>query len=114
MSDILNITDLELWTRIGVPKEERESEQRILVTVEMELDTRKAAKGDDVKKSINYSDMIVDLKELAKKERKTIERFAEDIATMIQRKHRTTSVTVTVKKCAIPGTKEALLTIQRS
>ncbi|NOS68100.1 MAG: dihydroneopterin aldolase [Candidatus Peribacteraceae bacterium] len=114
MSDLLTITDLELWTHIGVPKEERETEQRILVTVEMEIDAKAAAKSDDVKKSVNYSDVTNDLKELAKKERKTIERFAEDVAQMILKKYKTTAVTVTVKKFAIPGARHVTLTIIRT
>ena len=113
MQDVLAIIDVEIWTRIGVPKEERDTEQRLLVSVEMELDTRTAAKVDDVKKSINYADVTEDLKALAQKERKTIERFAEDVARMILKKYKTETVAVTVKKFSIPGTKEISLVIQR-
>ena len=114
MSDQLNIIDCELWTRIGVSKEEREAEQRLLVTVGMTVDTRAAAKSDDVKKSINYFDLATDLKLLAHKERKTIERFAEDIAQMILKKHKPIDVTVTVKKFAIPAAKAIEIQITRT
>lgn len=114
MSDILTITDLELWTSIGVPKDEREVEQRLLVTVEMSLDAKPAAKSDDVKKSVNYVDVANDLKELSLKERKTIERFAEDAARMILKKHHVRGVTVTVKKFAIPGSAHVAITLSRS
>ena len=114
MDDTLTITDLELWTHIGVPKEERATEQRLLVTVGLTVDTRAAAKSDDVKKSINYIDVADDVKALAQKERKTIERFAEDIAIMILKNYGTPSVTVTIKKFAIPGSASVALTIERS
>ncbi len=114
VTDLLTITDLELWAHIGVPKEERETEQRLLVTIEMSLDAKAAAKSDDVKKSINYVDVTGDLKKLAMTERKTIERFAEDAAQMILKKHRPTSVTVTVKKFAVPGTESVSVRITRT
>ena len=103
MKDSLIIKDLEIWTRIGVPQEEREAEQRLLVTVEMALDTTAAAKNDDVKKSINYVDVSEDLKTLARTERKTIERFTHEAAKMILRKYKPKEVTVSVKKFAVPG-----------
>ncbi len=113
MSDILTIADLELWTRIGVPALERETEQRLLVTVEMTIDARLAGKTDDVKKSVNYADVATDLKTLAMKERKTIERFAEDAAVMILRAYHPASVRVTVRKFALPGANVVELTIRR-
>ncbi len=113
MVDLLTITDLELWTRIGIPDLERETEQRLLITVEMNLDTRAAAKTDDVKKSINYFDVCEDLKTLAKTERKTIERFAEDAAQMILARHKPLSVRIHIKKFAIPGSSSISVTIER-
>ncbi|MSR87047.1 dihydroneopterin aldolase [Candidatus Peribacteria bacterium] len=113
MSDLLTITDLELWTHIGVSSEERSSEQRLLVTVEMALNTKAAAKADDVTKSINYADVTEDLKKLALTERKTIERFAEDATQLILKKYKPKNVTITVKKFSIPGTRHASLTLLR-
>jgi dihydroneopterin aldolase len=112
-TDRIVINDLEVWTHIGVPAEERATEQRLLVTVECMLDTRAAAKGDDVKKSINYLDVSNDIHKLARKERKTIERFAEDVATMVQRNYKPEGVAVTVKKFALPGARDVSITITR-
>ena len=113
MSDFLTITDLELWTHIGIPADERMAEQRLLVTIEMTLDVRATAKSDDVKKSINYCDVTQDMKTLAQTERKTIERFAEDAAHMILRTYKPQSVTVTVTKFTIPNAKEISIKIRR-
>ena len=114
MKDRLSIIDFELWTHIGVPKEERKTEQRLVVTVEMSVDAKAAAKSDDVKKSINYADVAEDLKKLALIERKTIERFAEDIAKMILKSYKTSAVTVTVKKFAIPGSASVAIQMTRT
>jgi FolB domain-containing protein len=112
MLDRLTIHDLEIWSHIGVPEEERESEQRLLVTIELMFDARAAAQGDDVKKSINYHDLASDVHTLARKERQTIERFADDIARMVRRKYKSESVTVTVKKFPAIGAMVSL-TISR-
>ena len=111
--DSIRINDLEVWTRIGVPDEERQAEQRLLVSVEVCVDTRAAAKEDDVRQSINYVDVTEDIRALAATERKTIERLAEDIAQMILRNDRAESVSVTVKKFAIPGTTHVSVSIRR-
>lgn len=112
-TDTLTITNLELWTCIGIHAEERKIEQRLLVTVEMSVDAKTAAKDDSVNQSINYSDVATDLKELATKERKTIERFAEDAAQMILKKHRADSVAMTVKKFALQRAEYVAITLVR-
>ena len=52
--DAITIHNLELRTHIGVPEEERAQEQRLLISVEMNVDTASAAKSDDVAQSIDY------------------------------------------------------------
>lgn len=111
--DTLTVIDIAVWTHIGVPDEERATEQRLLISIECTIDTRPSAKMDDVKKSINYLGLSSDIQKLAHKERKTIERFAEDIATMTLRNYKPESVRVTVKKFALPGAEEVSLTITR-
>ena len=113
LTDLLTITDLEIWSHIGVSDSERITDQRLLVTIEMMLDSRIAAKSDDVKKSINYFDVCEDVKKLALTERKTIERFAEDVAQMILKMHKPDTVTVSVKKFAIAETAHVSLTVTR-
>ncbi len=111
MEDIIRISVLELWTHIGVPEEERSVPQRILISVELALSTKSAAKRDSV--SIDYATVAEDLRNLAREERRTIERLAEDAAAVILKKYRPKSVSVTVHKFALPGAKEVTLTITR-
>lgn len=113
MQDYITITDLELWTHIGVPADERAIEQRLLISIECLLDTKNSAKSDNIKKSINYLDLSNDIHKLAQKERKTIERFAEDSASMTLKKYKPECVTVTVKKFAVPGTRGVSVRIKR-
>ena len=41
--DTIAIEDLEVWFHVGVPDEERAHAQRLLISVEMDLDFRAAA-----------------------------------------------------------------------
>ncbi len=111
--DTLILRDLELLTRIGVTDEERRTPQRVLLSVDMAVDARTAGKSDNVTQSIDYAAVAEELKTLAKTERKTIERLAEDAATMILERFRPASVTVTVTKFPPLGTRQVELKITR-
>ena len=113
MTDHLTITDLELWTHIGVPEEERKGEQRLLVTLELIYDAGKVAMEDDVAKGIDYEVLVRDIRVCAKGERRTIERLAEDIASMIREKYHPEQCAITVKKYILPGVREVSITIVR-
>jgi len=111
MNDSITIHELELWTRIGVPESERTDPQRILVSVELFLDTKDAGTNDDVSKSINYADVAEEILELAKTERKTIECLAQDIASSIGKD--VNAIKVTVTKFPLSEAKAVSITIER-
>ena len=52
--DLITIKDLEVFYHVGVPDEERERPQKLLVTIEMEHDVTKAAKSDDIASKKTY------------------------------------------------------------
>ncbi len=111
--DKIVIEGLELWTRIGVPDEERTQEQRVIATIEIALDTRAAAAQDDDSQSIDYEKVTEDVRALAREEKRTLERFAEDIAKKILLTYRPQSVTVTLTKFPPPGVRAVRMTITR-
>jgi FolB domain-containing protein len=111
--DSLSINDLELWTHIGVPEEERRIEQRVLVSIELSTDLSPVGKNDDVTKGIDYEKIVADVRELAQTERKTIERLAEDIAETVLLKYQSKSVKVSIQKNPLPGVRGACVTIER-
>ncbi len=53
-ADRIVIRDLELRGIIGINDWEREHRQDILINLELEVDTRKAAASDDIADSLNY------------------------------------------------------------
>ena len=93
--DSIIISDLEVLTHIGVPEVERKTAQRILVTVQMDTNTKDTAASDDIKHAIDYAIVAEQIQELAQTERKTIELFTEDIAHMVLTQFKPSSVTIT-------------------
>ncbi len=111
--DTLSIHDLELWTRIGVPDAERKTEQKMLVAIELIGDLSAVGNSDDVTRGIDYEALVNDVRLLAKTERKTIERLAEDIAAMILKSYKPQSVKVSVWKEPLPGIRGVKVTLAR-
>ena len=115
--DILSISNLELWTHIGVTEEEREVEQRVLATLTVEVAENKAGKTDDVKDTVNYEEISDAIKEVALRqapgERRTLEKFAEEIAEVVLQHKNVQSVTVELRKFVLPRTRSVSITITR-
>jgi dihydroneopterin aldolase len=101
--DTILITDLAVFYRVGVPAEERAKPQRLLISVEMELDFTAAAASDDLTRTVDYHAVCQQL--LAFGEGRTwklIETLAVNIASMIQTEFNAGKVSVEVKKFVIP------------
>lgn len=111
--DSIFLDGITLSTRIGVPDAERKTPQEIRVHVELFLDTRKAAAQDDVGYSIDYDRVISRIKDLETIERKTLEKLAEDIATVLMTEFPVQRCRVSVWKRTVPGVRQAAVTIQR-
>ena len=115
MNDTIQISDLEFEALIGVPDEERRSPQRLVVTVDLEIDSREAARSDDVKKTVDYGSLASEIEKLGKTPCKTIEKFAEDIACLALGKPGVRRTVVMLRK--FPSSifaKRVQITIERS
>ena len=111
--DSISLQSISLSTRIGVPESERAEEQKVSVNITLHTDCSVVAKTDDISRGIDYFAVYQDVLELAKKERKTIERFASDIADHILKNYKPESVEITVKKFVLPQTEAVSVTILR-
>jgi dihydroneopterin aldolase len=66
MLDLIRIVDLEIWSTIGVPDEEREKPQRLLVDLELRVkDIGPASMTDNVKLTIDYAVVTQRIKTMA-------------------------------------------------
>ncbi len=97
------IVDLEVFYHIGVPDEERAKPQRLLVSVELNLDFAAAAISDRIERSINYYEIAQELLKFGEgRSWKLIEKLVTNIAETIMVKYKPQAVTVVVKKFPIP------------
>lgn len=79
--DKIIIKDLVVRGVIGVNDWERETQQDILINVEIDADISKAGKSDDVNDSVNYRTVAKKIiAHVEATQRFTVEALAEDIA----------------------------------
>jgi len=111
--DKLIIHSLELWVKVGCTAEERAFPQRLEMDVEMEMPLRTAGLRDDIRKTVDYAEVVSQLKEkIEAKIYQLAEAVAEDAAKIVLEKRRI-RVTVRVRKRALPGIEYAAVEIQR-
>lgn len=114
LMDSISLRHIEVRTQIGVPDAERAKPQRLLIDLELFQSTSDVAKTDDLRKGIDYDAVTRAVVELGKTERKTVERFAEDVASMILATFKPTGgVTVSVWKNPDLPLESACVTIHR-
>lgn len=99
----ITIVDLEVCYSVGVTDEERAQPQRLLVTVDMNLDFSSASISDRVEKTINYQEVADELLRFGEKRNwKLLEKLVANLADFILAKFKPQSVAVEVKKFTIP------------
>ena len=117
-NDKIIIKDLVAEAKVGVDKEERGKKQRLLIDAELYLNLRKAGKKDELKFTVNYDDVILDIKKILKnREYKLLESAAEDISRNLFKDSRISGIKIKVKKPKGIYIKDAAYTaveIQRS
>jgi FolB domain-containing protein len=101
--DTIIIADLEVMYRVGVPEKERANPQRLLITVELTIDFRRAATADRLGETIDYDSVCQRLLAFgANREWQLIESLSVEIAEALLAEYSARSVTVEVKKFVIP------------
>lgn len=115
MPDTITLCDLEVRYRVGVPDEERARPQRLLLTIELDLDVSPAARSDDLTQTINYFAVSRRLLGLGEgREWKLIETLAEEIAGLLLTEYPAEAVRVEVKKFILPETRYVSVRVARS
>ena len=115
MNDTIEINDLEVQFKVGVPDEERAVPQKLLITIRLHLDFKAAASEDDLQHTIDYYRLTRELIEWgSQREWKLIETLASQIADWILQYFQPAKVEVQIKKFILPDTKFVGVSIQRS
>jgi len=115
MSDVIVIDELEVFFRVGVPQEERQTPQRLLITVEMTVDFARAAARDDISETVDYFAVTEQIKSLGRdREWKLIEALAADVAELVGGHSRVEQVVVEVSKFILPETRRVAVRLKRA
>lgn len=110
----ITIVDLEVFYHVGVPDEERATPQRLLLTIEMDLDFSTAALSDRIERTIDYNALAQDLLKFGEgRSWKLLERLVSNIADMILADYRPQAVMVEAKKFPIPQARYVSVTLTK-
>ena len=115
MSDKITIEDLEVNFHIGVPDEERSKAQKLLITIEMQLNLEPSALNDDLNKTIDYFEVSQAIKNLGENRSwSLIETLGNDICRFILNNFKPKSVRVAVKKFILKDTRWVSIEMTRN
>ncbi|MCK6500853.1 MAG: dihydroneopterin aldolase [Nitrospira sp.] len=115
MSDFIQIADLEVSWRVGVPDHERSRPQRLLLSVTMETEVGVAATTDDLSRTIDYYAVTRRILGLGEgREWRLIESLAVEIADLVLKEYGPKRVTVEVKKFILPSTRHVSVRVERA
>lgn len=111
----ISIVDLEVFYNVGVTEEERSKPQRLLVTVDMNLDFSTASVSDRIEKTINYQEVADELLKFGQNRSwKLLEKLVANVADFILAKFKPQTVLVEVKKFTIPKARYVAVSVTES
>lgn len=115
-SDHIIIKELELRVRIGCTPEERTFPQRLVLDVEVALDTREAARTGQLERTVCYAQVTDLIRRLVDQQSwPLIEQLGEDVVRTVHENFPpAVSTLVRIRKFVLPGTAWVGLELVRS
>jgi dihydroneopterin aldolase len=116
MSDLIRVLDLEVQAHIGVSEKERAQPQRLLISLEMEVDSlAHAAATDDLALTVDYFTVAQRVKTVAaERPRHLLETLAEEIAADLLKHFPIPKLTLEIKKFILPDARYVSVKIERA
>ena len=101
--DALHVRDLRLWAHVGVLESERRDGQWFALDLSFQIDLSSAAADDDLGASLDYSEAIIALQDLARTIRcLTIEHFSEQVLDRLDALYGSVPIWLRLCKCSPP------------
>ncbi|MDP3721924.1 MAG: dihydroneopterin aldolase [Candidatus Omnitrophota bacterium] len=114
MSDTLHIHELAVECRVGVFDWERAKPQTVWMDLTMAIDAAKAAASDELSATVDYARLVtIVTQHVRQKPFGLLETMAEEVAALILKEFQTSTVTVRLKKRALPGVDYAAVEVTR-
>ena len=102
----VEIVDLEVKSKIGVPEKERESFQKLLVCILFQIDGGFRELNDQLDKTIDYGAVAAEVVRVAEENRaQLMETLVSEIADTLMARFRMLHLEVELKKFILPNTR---------
>jgi FolB domain-containing protein len=115
LPDEIHIEQLDVFTRVGVPEEERANPQRLTVSISLWPYQQTSDLADYIERTVNYSTVAEQTKNFLRDQSvKLIETLAEGLASHLLRNFPIQKVTIELRKFALEDAKYVSVTITRT
>ena len=114
-SDEIHIEQLEVFSHIGVPEDERANPQRLTVTISFWPSQPTPDLADNIRQTVNYSTVAEETKNFVRDHSVSlIETLADRLATHLLKTFPIQKVTIEMRKFVLEDAKYVSVTVTRS
>jgi dihydroneopterin aldolase len=115
LPDEIHIEQLDVFTRIGVPEEERAKPQRLTVSISLWPYQQTSDLADHIERTVNYSTVAEETKNFLRDQAVSlIETLAERLASHLLKSFPIQKLTIELRKFVLPDAKYVSITVTRT
>ena len=115
LQDEIHIEQLDVFTRVGVPEEERAKPQRLTVSISFWPYQQTRDLADNIEGTVNYSAVAEETKNFLRDQSlKLIETLAEVLASHLLKSFPIQKITIELRKFALEDAKYVSITVTRT
>ncbi len=115
LPDEIHIEQLEVFTRVGVPEEERAKPQKLTVSISFWPHQQTSDLADHIEWTVNYSTVAEETKNFLRDQAVSlIETLAERLASHLLKSFPIQKLTIELRKFVLPDAKYVSITVTRT
>jgi dihydroneopterin aldolase len=115
LPDEIHIEQLEVFTRVGVPDEERANPQKLTVSISFWPYQQTSDLADHIERTVNYSTVAEETKNFLRDQAVSlIETLAEGLASHLLKSFPIQKLTIELRKFVLPDAKYVSITVTRT
>jgi len=115
LPDEIHIEQLDVFTRVGVPEEERANPQRLTVSISFWPYQQTSDLADHIERTVNYSTVAEETKNFLRDQAVSlIETLAERLASHLLKSFPIQKLTIELRKFVLPDAKYVSITVTRT
>ena len=115
LPDEIRIEQLDVFTRVGVPEEERAKPQKLTVSISFWPYQQTSDLADHIERTVNYSTVAEETKNFLRDQAVSlIETLAERLASHLLKSFPIQKLTIELRKFVLPDAKYVSITVTRT